>query len=385
MSTATRLDTMPASARRPETLTPNWQDRSACYNRPEEWWDGDNAQLTGKARAVCLSCPVLAECLAEKMRQESRQTWSRSSVRAALTGPERTQLHVDEHVDGEYDAEEARLLALEAGAYGKPVAEIAEADVSVSTVRLAARMAGESVSPRSTDQVVKDSKVQEAFQHADQIMAWRDEGVSRRQICERLGVSQSAVNTVISSCLSLVGESSGGKRTVQNIEDVDQVDVNDYLNGQPVQLTDDQRLAAVVEGLRRGMRYPDIDRVQSLARATTAQFVSRLRKRYAKDGREFPITSMTAKRLTFTDEQVLAIREEYAAGGVRDMDLAMRYGVSRNVISHVVSGRNYKHVGGPIRKGRSDAAKAASKAMNDSVCAVAFGRTSDRNKMGEAA
>lgn len=385
MTTATRRPSSPAAlltlARRPETLTDNWEHRSACYNRPESWWDGDDRNLTEKARAVCLSCPVLAECLGEKMRQEKTQTWSRSSVRGGLTGPERTQLAMDEYIEGPYDAEEARLLALEAGAYGVPVAEVVEESVSQSTILLAARMAGEDVPDRGRVKIPRDTATERAFQHADQIMQWRDEGVSRRDICARLRMGRTAIDTVIRTYRSLMGESV---KRPDPVDEVDQADVNDYLNGQPVRLTHEQKLAAVVEGLRRGMRYPDIDRAQSLSRDTTAQFVSRMRKRYKKDGREFPITPMSARRLTFTDEEVLAIRVEYASGGVRDMDLALKYGVSRNVISHVVSGRNYKDVGGPIRSGKTEQAKQASRewGAGHTVNSRAAIR---QNEMGEAA
>ena len=372
-----------AAHQRPEALISSWEDRSACYNRPEAWWDGDDPQLTEKARAVCRSCPVLAECLGEQMRREKTNVWVRDLVRGGLTGPERVQLCIDEQQDGPYDAEEARLLALEAVAYGVPVSDLAEDGTSVSTRRLAGRLAGEKVEARRPAKVQKDTAMERAFKQADQIMHWRSEGVSRREICARLSMGRTSVDRVIQTYEALIGNApvAGAQRGAE----ADDGDIRDYLAGRSVRLSKDQKLAAVAKGLERGMRYPDIDRAQSLERGTTAQFVSRMRKQYLKEGREFPITTMAAKRLTFTDEQVLAIRNEYAAGGVRDMDLAMKYGVSRNVISHVISGRNYKHVGGPIRKGKSEIAKAESRKYNDEFCAVAFGRSRDRNAMGAAA
>jgi hypothetical protein len=312
------------------------------------------------------------------MRREKTNVWARNSIRGGLTGPERVQLCIDEQQDGSYDAEEARLLALEAVAYGMPVSELAEEDTSQSTVRLAGRLAGEKVGNRQPTTLQKETALERAFQHADQIMQWRSEGASRQEICNRLHMGRTPIDKVIRTYEALIGQRPAPE------PDADENDIRDYLAGRSVQLTKEQKLAAVAAGLARGMRYPDIDRAQSLERGATAQFVSRARKQYQKEGREFPITSMAAKRLTFTDEQVLAIRHEYAAGGVRDMDLAMKYSVSRNVISHVISGRNYKHVGGPIREGKSEAAEAAVRKYHDESCARVFGRR-ENNEMGVAA
>lgn len=44
------------------------------------------------------------------------------------------------------------------------------------------------------------------------------------------------------------------------------------------------------------------------------------------------------------DETVRAIRQEYAAGGVRQVDLAARYGVTQTVVSGIVRRRTWGHV-----------------------------------------
>jgi hypothetical protein len=390
MNTTTRHGTTAAAhivhPRRPETTTDGWENRAACYNRPEAWWDGEDPGLTEKARATCLSCPVLAECLGEQMRLETGQMWSRSCVRGGLTGPERIRLCIDEQADGPYDAEEARLLALEAGAYGKPVAEIAEDGVSVSTVRLAARMAGEHVPVRDVEKARKGTALERGMPHATQIMQWREANVPRDEIAARLGLSRTAVDAVIGVYRTLT---KGAAAEPVEVNDAEKTLINDYLNGQPVQLTAEQHIAAILEGLKQGMKYPDIDHAQGYRLGTTAQFVSRQRKKYQQAGQTFPITTEMARRITFTDKQVRAIREIAATGKVTDLELAMRYGVARNVISHLVSGRNYRNAGGPIRQGMSDASKQASKKWNDKACLEAFAPSqaakASRKRMEKAA
>lgn len=383
MTATTRLLTRPAShivrQQRPATTRDTWENRAACYNRPENWFDGEDPDLTQKARATCLSCPVLAECLNEQMRLEAAQMWTRDSIRGGLTGSERVQLCIDEQADGPYDAEEARLLALEAGASDKPVAEIAEDGLSASTLRLAARLAGEKVPVRDATQVKEGTKLWEAYQHATTIMRWRDGGVSRDEICSRLGIGRATVDSVIRVYRDLNCALSTSQ---VNIDDSEKTLINDYLMGKRVLLSVEQQIAAIVEGLKQGLKYPDIDHAQRYSRGTTAQFVSRQRKKYRAEGRPFPITTDLARRLTFTEKQVREIRELAATGKYTDLELAMRYGVVRNVISHLVSGRNYRKAGGPIREGKSAAATQASKRWNDKFCTEAFSSGQRLEKAG---
>lgn len=344
-TTPTRRVTISDWRRRPEALAEAWENRAACYNRPEEWWDGDTPAATEKARAVCLSCPVLAECLGEQMRNERSQLWSRTLIRGGLTGPERIQLCLDERADGAYDAEEARLLALEAGAYGEPIADIAEDGVSASTLRLAARLAGEAVekrTPAAVDSARPGTAIERAFQKAEDILQWRDAGLTMKQIADALNLTRDVVQKVVHAYRDMGGE--------RQAKDPNQYVIDAYLAGDPVSVEPEQQLAAIAAGVTRGMSYLQIDRVRGIPKDSTSQFVSRMRKRYSKQGREFPVKQPS--RNLFTDQQVLEMRELYARGGITDLEIALRYGAPRNAVSHALSGRNYKHVGGPIRAGR---------------------------------
>lgn len=49
-----------------------------------------------------------------------------------------------------------------------------------------------------------------------------------------------------------------------------------------------------------------------------------------------------------TAAQVVAVREAYASGRGSQSDLAHRYGVTREAIRAVVTGRTWAHVGGPL-------------------------------------
>jgi hypothetical protein len=39
-----------------------WRTKAACVGYPTQWWFTDNPVELGQARALCLSCPVAAEC-----------------------------------------------------------------------------------------------------------------------------------------------------------------------------------------------------------------------------------------------------------------------------------------------------------------------------------
>ena len=49
-----------------------------------------------------------------------------------------------------------------------------------------------------------------------------------------------------------------------------------------------------------------------------------------------------------TDAAVLDIRQRYALGGARQVELAEEYGVAQTKISSALRGETWKHVGGPI-------------------------------------
>lgn len=52
-------------------------------------------------------------------------------------------------------------------------------------------------------------------------------------------------------------------------------------------------------------------------------------------------------RRRLTAAQVVEIRERYAAGGVRLLDLSREFGVSQALLSLIVRGRKWAHLGGP--------------------------------------
>lgn len=365
--------------RRPETLTTRWEDRSACYNRPEEWWDGDDPKLTEKARAVCASCPVLAECLGQVMDQEKSVLWSRSGVRGGLTGPERVQLFLDQREHGPYDAEEARLLALEARTYGLLAAEVADDEVSVSTLHLARRLAGEDVPMRKPPSAVElrgGTAKERAYSRAQDILEWREAGMTVKAIAAELKIGRETVHDVLQAFSDLAQDDS---------EDEGELDPRvlvDFLSGPDTVLPIDMQVLAIANAVKRGMSYPDIDASRKVTKGYTATFVSRQRKRYEREGREFPVRAASPRVLR--DEDVLAMRMKYAEGGITDLQLALQYGVPRNVVSNALGGRNYKHVGGPIRSGMGEHGKEKKREWG-----AAHGPLSRaalrRNQMGEAA
>jgi HNH endonuclease len=49
-------------------------------------------------------------------------------------------------------------------------------------------------------------------------------------------------------------------------------------------------------------------------------------------------------RAAFTEQLVADVRAEYARGGVRQVDIAERFGVSRTTVGSLLCGRNWGHV-----------------------------------------
>lgn len=134
---------------------------------------------------------------------------------------------------------------------------------------------------------------------------------------------------------------------------VDPVAVQRFVAGAPVDVTDAEWLVALKECVARGMSYPQVDELRGAEKGTTEKAVNRLRKAYTRAGRELPEALRPTKVGTFGDRQVVEIRERYAAGGTSDLELSMRYGVSRETITSLLSGATYRAAGGPIRQKRS--------------------------------
>lgn len=144
---------------------------------------------------------------------------------------------------------------------------------------------------------------------------------------------------------------------------VDPVAVTEFMRGVPVDLTDADFLAAVKQCAALGMSYQDVDKLRRWPEKTTANWVYRLRKRYARAGREFPDLCV-AKGRAFTEAEVVSIRERSQAG-TADVVLAVDFDVERETIRSILRGQSYAHFGGPIRRGRS---AARVKASRDYMC-----------------
>ncbi|MFJ1782457.1 WhiB family transcriptional regulator [Streptomyces anulatus] len=137
--------------------------------------------------------------------------------------------------------------------------------------------------------------------------------------------------------------------------EVDERAVDLYLRGEDGGVRPQERLEAVARAVRAGTSYPDLDRLHDLSRGATSTFVSRARRVYANRGWAFP--DMGPRRggaRVLSDEQVVELRERYAAGGVTDLQLALQVGVARKTVTELLSGHSYKDVGGPIRQTREN-------------------------------
>lgn len=66
--------------------------------------------------------------------------------------------------------------------------------------------------------------------------------------------------------------------------------------------------------------------------------------------REYP-RGEAARHAKLTNAQVRAMRERYAAGGVRMSDLAARQGLSEETVRRILKGRVYRDAGGPLLSG----------------------------------
>ena len=268
--------------RRPEPFNASWEDRAACYNRPADWWDGDDRDLTEKARAVCLSCPVLDACLRDRMRDEGHELGFRYAVRGGLTGPERIQLYVESPTLAGLDAEESRLLALEAVATGRKVAEIAGEGVPSVTVRLAARLAGEPV-PVATVELPGDSGLRRALSRAADIMRLAGQGESAAQIATGFGLARCAVESV----MKLYQDAAVAPELEAGVDAIDE-----WLAGRDVALSAEERLVALRRAMQMGRSFQAVDRARGLRPGTTKSWLARQRRAYRERGLECPVPTL---------------------------------------------------------------------------------------------
>lgn len=137
--------------------------------------------------------------------------------------------------------------------------------------------------------------------------------------------------------------------TPEHLDDeeiIDPVAIEDFLNGRHSQITDRERLAAIVEGRRRGLTYLDIDHRAGAKPNTASKFMSRMRGHARTLGVTFPFDDEETR---FTEADVIAIRKRSAAGRT-DLELAMSLGVTRKAVNDIVNGVTYRDFGGPVRK-----------------------------------
>jgi len=151
---------------------------------------------------------------------------------------------------------------------------------------------------------------------------------------------------------------------------VDLVAVDRFMRGLPVGLSEPEYLEAVHRCHARGLSNADIDALRRLPVKSTETTLNRLKKRYHRAGRDWPLSVSEPRRLS--DEEVVRFREEYAAGGVTDLELSLRCGVSRKAMSDLLSGRTYRAVGGPIREGCSTGPSEASRKTHEAMNRTAF-------------
>ena len=84
------------------------------------------------------------------------------------------------------------------------------------------------------------------------------------------------------------------------------------------------------------------NRLQNLETVTPRENVAHAyRLGLARRGRVYGEDSGTAK---LTNEQVREIRSRYAAGGVRQIDLANEFGVGRGAVGKIVRGERWRHI-----------------------------------------
>ncbi|MDX3232947.1 hypothetical protein [Streptomyces sp. ME19-01-6] len=133
-----------------------------------------------------------------------------------------------------------------------------------------------------------------------------------------------------------------------NWDGIDHVAVDRWLRGRPVTLTRAERVAATLEGLRRGMTYRDMDELTRVKSGTTYQFILRERKAAAARGEQLPgdVPAETPRR--FTEPEVIDMRERSAAGE-SDLELGLAFGVASQTVDRIVRGVHYPEYGGPVR------------------------------------
>lgn len=263
----------------------DWRHRSACRDQDPELFFSKSPEDREEAKRVCAGCPVRSQCL------EWADEWGEK-----------------------------------AGVWGGVARNRAEDD------ELVKRSYGSAHLPAAQDIIMN---------HLDRFNDAVARGLTAREVAEELQTNVQTVNNVLAAIQNGTVGWEGQAPDARAVQA--------YLTGADRDVHPRDRLAAVVKGVRQGMSYPDFDRMHGLARQATATFVSRTRQSFQAKGVEFPDLGRLPGRRLLSDQQVLDMRVVSAAGGVTDLELALRFNVSRKTVSSVVSGQSYREVGGPLR------------------------------------
>ncbi|MFD8384294.1 hypothetical protein ACFV2X_38230 [Streptomyces sp. NPDC059679] len=144
---------------------------------------------------------------------------------------------------------------------------------------------------------------------------------------------------------------------------VDMVAVDYFLRGRPVQLSNRaEKVEAILEGLRRGMGYRELDALFGVKRGTTQVFIQRERKAAEERGESFPVELLPTSGQKVTPAQVVEMREQSAKGRT-DLAIAMSVGLSCKQVSSILNGEYFPQAGGPIREKKKRRPSEASRVL----------------------
>lgn len=135
--------------------------------------------------------------------------------------------------------------------------------------------------------------------------------------------------------------------------EVDEEVVDRFLHGHRMTLTREEHLAVIVEGLRRGLDYEQLDDLFGNRRGAAQRYLMRARAEARREGRESPAVRPATER-KLTPEQVAEARER-AVAGEDELRLALEYGVVRQTLREMLAGRTYRDCGGPLLAERATA------------------------------
>jgi len=172
-----------------------------------------------------------------------------------------------------------------------------------------------------------------------------EEGLTPGEIALRLRTNLQTV----SSALVALRAGSADWHLIAPAEDA----VQAYLAGECRDVQPQDRLAAVVRGVREGMTFAHFDRMYGLRGHATSEFIRRARLVFKAAGLEFPDMGRRVTHRLLKEADVLTMRELAAFRGVPVKELAAQYKVSRRTVRSVLSGLYYADVAGPLRVPRS--------------------------------